>query len=264
MVALRRWLGAFQDGDQHNLDMVDHRLLARAKPFADFWRRYFRYSVQGMDNVPADGGALIVSPHSTITLDGFLLGHALYEERGRLPRGLADHFLFAVPGLRDFILKIGIVDGNRDNAVALLQRGELCAAMPGGGREAFKPSRENYRLRWEGHTGFVRVAIRGQAPVIPTVCIGSEEAIWMPFDSMAWGERLLGARLPIFLGVGLFGLVPMPFPVRFTAYIGTPIHFDVPVEAADDDEVVKRCHAKVVTAVEELIEKGLAERRSLF
>src|SRR5215213_10313830 len=49
-----------------------------------FIQRYFRTEVDGIDNVPPNGGALLVSNHSggTITPDVFVLGSAYYERFG--------------------------------------------------------------------------------------------------------------------------------------------------------------------------------------
>ena len=38
--------------------------------------------------------------------------------------------------------------------------------MPGGAYEAWKPSRDRYRLFWDGHYGFVRCALESGVPVV--------------------------------------------------------------------------------------------------
>ena len=53
-----------------------------------FWSRYFRYEVHGLEHVPATGPCLICTPHSCMTLDGFLLSGAIHKRYGRLSRGL--------------------------------------------------------------------------------------------------------------------------------------------------------------------------------
>jgi len=249
-------------GDENDLDLTDWDFVARAFRTVKWAERYFRYEVHGLDNMPSEGAGLIISPHSAITIDGFLIGMKIYQRDGRIPRGLTDHFMFKVPRVRDVVLRLGIVDGNRDNAVRLLERGELCFAMPGGGDEAFRSSAHRYQLRWGGHHGFVRVALQAGAPLIPTVCIGSDDTYWLPLDGMRAGRRLFGTRFPLLLG---FGLGPLPLPVKLTAYVGEPIQFDESgPAAADDDELVERCHAHVVNTIERMVRDGLAKRRSLW
>ena len=246
----------YRPGDENRLDLVDDDFLERATPWATLLEKFFRFELHGIENVPA-GPAIVVMPHSTISVDGFLVGLHIYRHHGRLVRGLTDHSIFTVPGLRNAFIRMGVVDGNRDNAVALLRRGEICLAMPGGAYEAWRPSRDRYRLFWEGRTGFVRVALAAQAAILPTVCIGADDALYLPFHALEWGQRILRRRFP---------LAPplLPVPVKFTAYLGEPITFDEPVESADDEAVVARCHAEVVARVEEMIESGLRARRSLW
>jgi len=249
-------------GDEHELDLADEELIDRGLKAVKVAERYFRYELCGLDNVPSESGALIISPHSASAIEGFLLGLKIYQRDGRIPRGLTDHTVFKIPWMRDLTLRFGIVDGNRDNAVQLLERGELCFAMPGGGDEAFKSSAHRYELRWQGHDGFVRVALRAGAPIIPTVCIGADDIYWLPVDGMRAGRRLFGARFPLLLG---FGIGPLPLPVKLTAYVGEPIEFDERgAAAADDEQVVARCHARVVDIVEGMLSDGLARRRSLW
>jgi 1-acyl-sn-glycerol-3-phosphate acyltransferase len=251
----------YTPGDENNLDLLDIDFCLRARNVVQLLSKYFRYEVEGIENIPEDGPGLIVSPHSTITLDGFLLGMAIYDWNGRVCRGLGDHTLFRLPGIREMIIRLGVVDGNPRNALALFERGDLCFAMPGGGGEAFRSSARRYMLDWEGHAGFVRVAIRAGAPLIPTVCIGPEDAWWMPINALEWGQRLLGVRFPVFLGLGLG---PFPLPVKFNAYVGEPIWFDYEPEAAEDDEIVRDCHDHVVGIIEEMIREGLERRSSLW
>jgi 1-acyl-sn-glycerol-3-phosphate acyltransferase len=252
----------YTQGDEHRLDLADPEFLGRMFRRMRIVERYFRYEVHGLERVPEQGRGLIISPHSAITIDGFLLGRAIFERLGRAPRGLTDHSIFRIPRVRDVAIRLGIVDGNRDNAVRLLERDELCFAMPGGGREAFKSSAKRYEILWEGHEGFVRVALRARAPIIPSVCIGADDALWSPFNSLELGRRLLNARVPIFPGIGILG--PVPFPVKFTAYVGSPIVFAEPPEAAAEDAVVARCHRQVVSVVEAMTREGLKRRHSLW
>jgi len=252
----------YKPGDENDLDLIDIDFCLRARTIAELLSRYFRYDVEGLENLPDDGGALIVSPHSTVTVDGVLLAKAIFDWCGRIVRGLGDHTLFRLPHVREMVVRLGIVDGNPDNAHALLERGDLCFAMPGGGPEAYKSSARRYMIQWDGHLGFVRVALRAGVPIVPSVCIGAEDAVWMPINALEWGQKLLGTRFPL-LVMGI-GLGPLPLPVKFTAYLGEPISFDYEPDAADDDAVVKECHARVVEVVEQMIHDGLQRRVSLW
>jgi 1-acyl-sn-glycerol-3-phosphate acyltransferase len=253
---------SYQPGDKDDLDRFRPEEAEWVLKACTLFERYFRYEVRGLENIP-EGPAVVVMPHSTVTMDGFLLCKAIYDRYRRVTRGMADHSLFEIPLVRRLCVHMGVVDGTPQNAQGLLERGELIFVMPGGAREAWRSSAQRYQLLWEGHEGFIRVALRGGAPVVPAVCIGADDALWMPFHSLEWGERILGRRWPIFGGVGL-GLLPIPLPVKMTTYVGPPIHFGEPPEAADDPKVVRRCHQQVVEAVEGMIARGLRARSSLW
>ncbi|MBI2568530.1 MAG: acyltransferase family protein [Candidatus Schekmanbacteria bacterium] len=251
----------YQSGDEHNIDAGPAELDARSLAICEWLERYFRYEVFGLENVPITGAGLIISPHSTVTVEAFFLGARIFRSCGRIPRGLSDHDVFRVPGMRSFFVSMGAVDGTQENGAALLARGELCFAMPGGAYEAWKPSSQKYRLFWDGHYGFVRLSLRARAPLIPTVCIGADDAYWLPVNSFVAGQRLLGIRAPLVppLGIGL-----LPFPVKMTAYVGAPITLPYPPEAADDQSIVERCHSEVVMRVEQMIQDGLQRRKSVW
>lgn len=248
----------FAPGDEARLDLQDPRTIDRLLPLLGAARAWFRYEVRGLDKVPRTGPALLVLNHGPIPIDAVLLGGAIYEEHGRLPRALTDHLVFRVPMLRELFLLLGAVDGRHDTADALLDRGNLVIVMPGGAPEAFKPSSSAYQLYWRERTGFARVAIRHQVPVIPAACIGIDEIYTLPFDNFELGRRLFGVRslpLPI-----LWGLGPLPRPVPLTHWIGEPIVPPGPSSLADDESAVLSFRDLVTERMELLIQAGLQER----
>ena len=113
----------------------DRVVVARAMRVIDRVGGYFRYEVRGCEHVPATGGALIVTPHTAVTIDGLLLGAEILRRRGRQVRALGDHQLMELPGVGGFLTRLGAVDGHPDNAMKILRDGELCFVMPGGARE---------------------------------------------------------------------------------------------------------------------------------
>ena len=223
-------------------------------------RRYFHYTVHGLDHVPTDGAALVAMNHGPVPVDAALLGLEIYERLGRLPRGLTDHLVFKLPVMREVLVAIGAVDGRHDTADTLLDRGNLVMVMPGGAPEAFKPSTAAYRLYWRERKGFARLAIRKQVPVIPAACVGIDDLYTIPWDMFEAGKRLLGIRsLPF--GV-LWGRGPgIPRRVPLTHYLGEPMHPEVPPEAADDDDAVIAFRDRVTERMERLLAEGLRLRR---
>lgn len=221
--------------------------------------RYFRYEVHGLEHVPAEGGALVITPHSTVSVDGLLLGRAIWQRTGRWPRPLADHLLFEIPYLRELGCETGFLDGRPANALRTLRKGHLCLVMPGGAREAWKASRRDYRVEWSDHTGYVKVALQAGVPLVPAVCVGAEEAYRVPVETFPFAEERLGVRLPL---LPPFGIGLLPIPTKFTAYVGRPLALPFGPEAAADAALVARLHALVVGHVQALVDDALTRRRS--
>jgi 1-acyl-sn-glycerol-3-phosphate acyltransferase len=249
----------YSPGDEFRLNYTNGSFFSLVERLLPIIRWYFRYEVIGLENVPPRGRAVLVSNHGILPVDALLLHYAIKDAFGRWPRGLTDKRIFKIPFLRQIFLDLGIVLAHPDTGQALLEREEMVTIMPGGSREAFKPSRERYRLMWKRRKGFVRLAIRTGSPIIPAVCIGNDELYHVFFDGYDLSERIYGkeALLPVTLPVGLG---PLPLPAKLTHYVGKPIRFRYRPEDADDAKKVGRLHRRVVKAMQDLLQRGLRER----
>ena len=230
-----------------------------SRAFSEIIRGYFDYEVVGLENVPASGRAVLVANHGILPVDALLWHYAIRDTYGRWPRGLTDRRIFRIPLLRQIFMDLGIVVAHPETGQALLEQEEIVTIMPGGSREAFKPSRERYQLLWKRRKGFVRLAIQTGSPIVPAICIGNDDLYHVFFDGYGLSERIYGkgALLPITLPVGLG---PLPFPAKLTHYVGKPIRFRYQPEDAKDPKKVDRLHRRVVRAMLELLQKGLEER----
>ena len=249
----------YTPGDELRLDYRNDYLLSQLEIFLPLLRSYFRYEVKGLENVPDRGRAVLVSNHGILPVDGFLLIYAVKDALGRWPRGLTDRRIFRIPVVRQFFMDLGIVLANPQTGRALLEREEIVFIMPGGAREAFKASRERYRLMWNRRKGFVRLAIQTGAPIIPAVCIGIDEIYHVFFEGYNLSEKIFGKGtfFPISLPVGLG---PFPLPVKLTHYIGKPIRFRYKPEDAQDEQKVARLRRRVMKSMQELMKKGMDEK----
>lgn len=252
----------YKPGDEVRLDYKNDLLVSLLETFLPVLRSYFRYEVIGLENVRSSGRAMLVGNHAILPVDALLLHYAIKEAFGRWPRGLTDWRIFKIPVLRQFFMDLGIVLAKPETGRALLEREEIVTIMPGGSREAFKSSRERYRLMWKRRRGFVRLAMQTGTPIIPAVCIGNDELYHVFFDGYESSERIYGkeALLPITLPVGLG---PLPLPAKLTHYIGKPIRFRYTPEDAEDPEKVGRLHRRVMGSMRELLKTGLQERARL-
>jgi 1-acyl-sn-glycerol-3-phosphate acyltransferase len=239
-------------------------------PLFDFlYRVYWRVDVSGMEHVPEDGPGLIVSNHSgVLPYDGAMIKLALrhHHPLRRECRMLMLDMFALLPFLAPVLTRHGEVRANPDNAERLLRGGGLVGVFPEGVKGVGKHFRERYRLARFGRGGFVRVALRTGAPLVPCAVVGAEE-IHPVLARADWVGRPLGLPYfpltPTFPWLGLFGVVPLP--TKWSIEFGEPMPVDgYGPEAADDPILVNRLSEEVRTRVQEMIDGRLARRRSVW
>jgi len=146
-------------------------------------RLYFSPQFFGIESINPEKPALFVANHTIHgVLDVPLYAIELYRKKGIYIRGLADHFHYMVPGWRDFLSWIGAVRGTPENCEQLMRSKENIIVFPGGGREVCKRKGESYQLIWKQRTGFARLAIKHQYPIIPVASIGIDDAFSILID----------------------------------------------------------------------------------
>jgi 1-acyl-sn-glycerol-3-phosphate acyltransferase len=188
----------------------------------DFLYRYwFRVEVQGIENVPSDGGALLAANHSgSMPSDGAMIAKAVREEhpRRRPVQIASERQLIAIPVLGMLFTKLGGVSAHPANVHRLLfDERQLLLVFPEGPRGASKPIKDRYRLRRFEDSGFVRDAARAGAPIVPVALVGAEEALPV-FTRVRLLRRL--TRLPHVPVTPVFPL-PAKFRIRFLEPVAT-------------------------------------------
>jgi len=243
--------------DPYGMD-VDYALSAVA-PFVWLYRKYFRVELHGVEHVPADGRVLLVSNHSgQIPLDAAMIEVALLIEKDppRLVRALVEKWVATLPFVSSFYARIGQIVGTPENCRRLLAADEALLVFPEGVRGLNKPFSERYKLRPFGH-GFMRLALEAGAPIVPVGVVGAEEQAPALFDLKFMARLLSMPSFPV-----TPTLLPFPMPVRYHLHFGEPLRF---TGAADEDDFeLEQKVATVQSAVQGLLEKGLAERRGVF
>nr|WP_228532677.1 lysophospholipid acyltransferase family protein [Micromonospora sp. ANENR4] len=167
-------------------------------------RLAFRPHVEGLEHIPATGGAIFASNHLSVA-DELLLGTVV-------PRHLAfwaKSEYFTGTGLKGgfskFVLTgLGAIPVERaggraaltafDAAIPVLKAGDLVAVYPEGTRS---PDGRLYR----GRTGTVRLAIAAGVPIIPVGVTGTDKA------------QPIGTR------------IPRPGRAKITMKFGKPLDF---------------------------------------
>src|ERR671918_2357769 len=230
---------------------------------------WFRVEVEGIENVPPTGGALLVSNHAgALPPDAAMIAKAIKEEHSR-PRPLhltVEHFFKGYPGLAMLVNKIGGVPAHPANVHRLLcDEEQLVLVFPEGRKGSEKLYKDRYRLRRFGRGGFVEAAMRARAPIVPIALVGAEEA--MPvFAQVEPLRRLTGLiyfpitpTFPHFGLLGMLGYLPAKFRIRFLE----PLRFDEK-GLHEDKALVQTVAHDIRSRIQENLWDMLATRRSVW
>jgi 1-acyl-sn-glycerol-3-phosphate acyltransferase len=232
---------------------------------------WFRVEVEGIENVPSIGGALLVSNHAgALPPDAAMIAKAIKEEHPR-PRPLhltVEHFFKGYPGLSMLVNKIGGVPAHPANVHRLLcDEQQLVLVFPEGRKGTEKLFKDRYRLRRFGRGGFVEAAMRAGTPIVPIAVVGAEEA--MPtFAQVGLLRRLTGLIYfpitPFFPHFGpLVGAAYLPakFRIRFLEPIPTDQWGERPW---DDKGLVQTVGEDVRSRIQEELIDLVSHRRSIW
>jgi 1-acyl-sn-glycerol-3-phosphate acyltransferase len=264
--ALRRLEGDYPE-DEWGFDEDFAELV---EPFFGFlYDRWWRVQVAGAHHVPPHGRALLVANHAGILpWDATMIAMALLREHPlpRHPRFMVLDWAFELPFVSIALRKLGGVVASPHNALRLLEQDRLVAVFPEGVKGTGKPYAERYRLRRFGRGGFVEVALRSGAPIVPVAVVGSEE-IYPKLADVPALARLIGAPFfpvtPTFPWLGPLGVVPLPsrWRIEFLPAIDTrPLGAD----AARDRGLVLELSERVREAIQVCLHENLVRRGSAF
>jgi 1-acyl-sn-glycerol-3-phosphate acyltransferase len=259
-------------GDYHEDEWgFDEEFAEAVFPFFEFlYGTWWRVQADGLINVPSHGRALIVSNHagSLFPFDASMITGAIMKEHPlpRWPKFMVLNWAFVLPFLSAFMRRVGGLPASPHNAGRALEQDNLVMVFPEGVKGTGKPFSERYRLQRFGRGGFVEVALRARAPIVPVAVVGSEE-IYPMIGNSSLLAGIAGAPFapitPTFPWLGPLGLVPLPSKWR--------IEFCPPIdiseygpEAADDRRLVFDLSEQVRETIQAKIYENLVKRGSAF
>ncbi|WP_369206967.1 lysophospholipid acyltransferase family protein [Streptomyces sp. PU-14G] len=263
----RRVTGEYEVDDfGYDEELTDQVLMSLLRPV---FEKYFRVEVRGVENIPAEGAALVVANHSgTLPLDGLMLQVAVHDHHpaDRHLRLLGADLVFMLPVVNELARKAGHTLACAEDAQTLLERGEVVGVMPEGFKGLGKPFADRYKLQRFGRGGFVSTALRAGAPIVPCSIVGAEEIYPMIGNSRTLA-RLLGfpyfPLTPTFPWLGPLGAVPLP--TKWTIQFGEPLPTEGhPPQAAEDPMLMFNLTDQVRETIQHTLYKLLVRRRSVF
>jgi 1-acyl-sn-glycerol-3-phosphate acyltransferase len=171
---------ATRRASQDPFEVRDPAFIERTLPACRAMSRlYFRADVRGLGHIPAEGPVLLVGNHSggILIADTFVFAQAFYDHFGAERRfyQLAHDLVFKTPGPRALVQRYGTVPASPQNMARALERDAALLVYPGGDDETFRPSWESGTIDFAGRTGFIKLALEHDVPVVPVVAIGGQE-----------------------------------------------------------------------------------------
>jgi 1-acyl-sn-glycerol-3-phosphate acyltransferase len=254
-----------------DLDAWDPEYIRHTMPLLKLaFGTYFRGEVRGLENIPADGPALLVGNHSggTMIADTFVFAQSFYEYFGpdRRFHQLAHSVAARMPGL-GLIRRYGTLVASHDNATKAFAKGAPVLVYPGGDYETFRPSTHSDKIEFGGRQGFVKLALEQGVPIVPVVSIGGQEtALFVTRGETA--ARVTGlaklARIKVLpvsigppFGINLLDLPGrLPLPAKITIQVMAPVDLKERFgPEPDPDEVYDELTGDMQDALDELSEE---------
>ena len=148
---------------------------------------------------------------------------------------------FRLPIYRDYVLALGLASVSRESIENLLSKGGVDGSgmgravtiVVGGARESLDAQPHTLRLVLNSRKGFVKLAIRIGADLVPILAfgendlyeqVGSEDHAWIHKAQMFF-KKIMGFTVPLFHARGVFnydvGLMPYRRPVNVV--VGKPV-----------------------------------------
>ncbi|MCM2334585.1 MAG: acyltransferase family protein [Anaeromyxobacteraceae bacterium] len=248
---------------------MDPRLVERATPIVEaLYATWWRVEARGLEAVPDAGPAVVVANHAgLLPWDALVLRHALRRDHParRELRPLLDDAACDRPVSGAVAIRLGAVRASPEAAARILGAGDLVGVFPEGALAEVRPWRERYRLGHFGRGGFVKVALRAGAPIVPCAIVGSEEAA-PAIARTGWLADLF--RLPLLATAPGFRVASaglLPLPSRWSLRFGPPIDLGAAgPAAAEDPGVVAEAVRRTRAAIQAMLDEDVAARRSVF
>ncbi|XXY55152.1 transposase [Sorangium sp. So ce269] len=206
--------------------------------------------------------------------EAFLFMLGLFNEYGvtRNPYFLIHDLTLKLPLLNQFFTRIGGIKATAKNATRALSSGHSLLIYPGGAPELMRPHRERTRVRFDGRTSHVRLAMKYGVPIVPFVGVGGHSTA-MILDDLPWLAEALGAKsrlginawpliLSIPWGLTLGPFIPpyIPWPSKIILELLEPMVFEKGSAGDGDEDRVAAGAAKVERTIESALARLEAER----
>ena len=227
---------------------------------------YFRVEVEGIEHVPSEGAGILVANHAGAALpyDGAMLAAAVANEAAvpRRVRLIGTEIFNMFPFVSHLYRKSGSAYAARDDAIWVLEQGHLLGVFPEGVAGFQKPQDQAYQTQRFGRGGFVDLAFRTGAKIVPVAIVGGEEVHPVLFTSKRLAQLVRMVFPEQRVEEMAVWLNPLPLPIKWKLRFLPPI--DVSTIEHTDRLAVLEISEAVRTQIQYALNAMLGERDSLF
>ncbi|GAA1538033.1 1-acyl-sn-glycerol-3-phosphate acyltransferase [Nocardioides humi] len=226
-------------------------------------RRYHRLEIELPDEIP-DGPILFVANHgfgSLFDLNVLATLAALDDLELERPVTTLVHQIAWTVGLGPLLEQLDCRPASRTAAQESLAGGRHVLVFPGGDLDAFKARKDKDRIVFGGRSGFARMAIEQDVPIVPLVTAGAGDTLLVLDDGQGLARRLkldqllrlkalpVSVTFPWGLNVGLAGFLP---------YLGIPVQLRtrvLPASTAYDGEDARAFASRIETVMQATLDE---------
>jgi len=233
-----RLLGAIEDLGGPDADDLDEALPAFLDQAVSFVRRYNRLEVDLQTSAPKEP-VLFVANHGfggIFDLNVMAANAALEDLDLDRPVNFLTHQLAWTLGVGRVIEHLGARPASNESAVEAFAEGNHVMVFPGGDVEAAKSFSHRNEVIFGGRSGFARLAMEQQVPIIPIVTSGAGESLLVLSDGKRLAKKLrldkllrlkalpVSLSFPWGLSVGAVGQLPyLPLPTKLRTAVMPPM-----------------------------------------
>ncbi len=231
------------------------KLIYRILPhfLLEILKKYLRVEVEGIENIPKSGPALVIANHSGFAgFDAVILAYIINKERKRIPRVLTHKLWFLNSTTALPARKMGFTEATTENGVKELNKRNVVVIFPEGENGNFKPTSKMYQLQ-EFKRGFLNMAITAEAPIIPTLVIGAEET-HINLSRLKFTRFLRGTVIPLPLNL-------IPLPVRWKIKFLPPIHLPLKASQVSDRELMRETALDIQEQMQSALVKEIKKHK---
>lgn len=256
---------ASYDIDALGLDPVIAEMLWHLGNYVYF--DYFRVDTRGIEHVPMEGPAVLASNHggAAIPYDAIMLQMAVTNEAPvpRRVRVIGTEIFNMIPGYSHLYRKSGAAYAAKEDAMWVLENNHLLGVFPEGVQGFQKSGSDAYRLQRFGRGGFVKLAMRAGAPIVPVAIMGSEDVHPALFTSKRLAQLVRMVFPQQRVDEMAVWLNPIPLPVRWQIRFLEPIDVGPATDHPDRLTVLETAE-DVRSRVQKALDVMLSERTSIF